>query len=68
MTDATGHGGSDDIDPADVARRAELLPEERAAGSDDPDDQAEVILEESEERTENEAVGIRDDNVASEPD
>jgi hypothetical protein len=32
-----------------VATRAELLPEERAVGSDDP--QAKVILEESEERT-----------------
>jgi hypothetical protein len=31
--------------------RAELLPEEQAAGSDDPTGQAEAILEESEERT-----------------
>jgi hypothetical protein len=35
-----------------VSSRAELLPEERAAGSDDPQAQAKVILEESEERTE----------------
>ncbi len=35
-----------------VARRAELLPEERAVGSDDPQAQAEAILEEAEERTE----------------
>jgi hypothetical protein len=35
-----------------VARRSELLPEERAAGSDDPTAQAEVTLEESDERTE----------------
>jgi hypothetical protein len=34
-----------------VATRAELLPEERAVGSDDPQAQAKVILEESEERT-----------------
>ena len=60
MTDAF-----DDLDPEDVERRAELLPEERAAGSADPELQAEVILAESEERTENEAVGIREDNVAS---
>ena len=35
-----------------VAERAELLPEELAAGSDDPRAQAEEILEESIERTE----------------
>ena len=44
-------GGDDDETQArHVASRAELLPEQRAAGSDDP--QAKVILEESEERTE----------------
>jgi hypothetical protein len=32
------------------ARASEQLPEEKAAGSDDPMRQAEVILEESEER------------------
>ena len=31
-------------------RAAELLPEERAAGSADPEAQAEAILEESDER------------------
>ena len=35
-----------------VASRAELLPEELAVGSDDPQAQAEAILAESEERTE----------------
>lgn len=35
-----------------VARRAELLPEELAAGSDNPQAQAEAILDEAEERTE----------------
>lgn len=35
-----------------VEHRAELLPEELAAGSDDPQAQAEAILEESDERTE----------------
>ena len=34
-----------------VADRAELLPEERAAGSEDPEGQARAILEESDERT-----------------
>lgn len=33
-------------------RAAELLPEEQAVGSDDPQAQAEAILEESAERTE----------------
>jgi hypothetical protein len=35
-----------------VGSRAELLPEERAVGSDDPAAQAEAILAESQERTE----------------
>ena len=34
-----------------VEHRAHLLPEEVAAGSDDPEAQAEAILEESQERT-----------------
>lgn len=34
-----------------VDTRAELLPEEQEAGSDDPHAQAEAILEESDERT-----------------
>jgi hypothetical protein len=34
-----------------VDSRAQLLPEERAAGSDAPEKQAEAILAESEERT-----------------
>ena len=33
-----------------VARRAELTGEEKTAGSDDPQHQAEVILQESDER------------------
>jgi hypothetical protein len=35
-----------------VATRAELLPEEQAAGSDDPEGQARVVLEDSLVRTE----------------
>lgn len=35
-----------------IEGRAELLPEERAAGSDDPDLEAQVILEDSDARTE----------------
>jgi hypothetical protein len=34
-----------------IAERAHLLPEEIAAGSDDPQAQAEAILAESDERT-----------------
>lgn len=35
-----------------IAERAELLPEERAAGSADPEAQAEAILQDSDERVE----------------
>jgi hypothetical protein len=38
-------------DEARVASRAELLPEEQAVGSEDPQAQAEAILEESDDRT-----------------
>ncbi|MDP3890396.1 hypothetical protein [Nocardioides sp.] len=38
-------------DESRIDRRAELLPEEQEAGSDDPQAQAEAILEESDERT-----------------
>lgn len=43
---------SDETTPDDsrVADRAELLPEEQAVGSDDPEAQAEAILAESDER------------------
>jgi hypothetical protein len=34
-----------------VIERADLLPEERKAGSDDPIEQAEIILEDSDRRT-----------------
>lgn len=43
---------SQEPDEHHVATRAELLPEEQSAGSDSPQGQAEVILEESLERTE----------------
>lgn len=38
-------------DESRIDTRAELLPEEQQAGSDDPHAQAEAILEESDERT-----------------
>jgi hypothetical protein len=40
------------VEDARVESRADLLPEELAAGSDDPGEQARAILEESDERTE----------------
>lgn len=43
-----------------VEQRAELLPEELAAGSDDPQAQAEAILEESDQRTEHPEQTQRD--------
>jgi hypothetical protein len=43
-----------------IDRRAELLPEEKAAGSDDPATQAKAILEESDERTNNPEETRRD--------
>lgn len=42
---------SESADEARVESRADLLPEEVAAGSEDPDEQARAILEESDERT-----------------
>lgn len=39
-------------DEHDVESRAELLPEEQAAGSESPHEQARIILEDSLERTE----------------
>lgn len=42
---------SETPDERHIQTRAELLAEERHAGSDNPEEQAEVILEESAERT-----------------
>jgi hypothetical protein len=50
-----------------VARRAELLPEEEAAGSDDPQGQAEQILQESDERTEHPDQTGRESTQTSTP-
>jgi hypothetical protein len=38
-------------DEARIEQRAQLLPEEQAAGSDDPEAQAAAILEDSDDRT-----------------
>ena len=42
----------EDREPDRAETRADLLPEEREAGSDDPLEQAKAILEDSDERTE----------------
>ena len=42
---------NDENDDSRVATRAELLPEEQTAGSEDPEAQAAAILEDSDERT-----------------
>jgi hypothetical protein len=50
-------------DPADETRiehRAQLLPEEQAAGSDDPEAQAEAILADSDDRTERREETMRE--------
>ena len=51
-----------------IERRAELLPEERVAGSDDPEEQAEAILEESDERTEHPEETRRESTQTPGPD
>lgn len=54
MTDASPQESRSEESRPEESRidtRAELLPEEQDAGSDDPRAQAEAILEESDERT-----------------
>jgi hypothetical protein len=54
-------------EPADaerIAERAHLLPEELAAGSDDPEQQAAAILAESDRRTD-EPEATRDESPQS---
>lgn len=51
--DESDDQGRPDAEDADrVAKRAKLLPEERAAESDDPEAQAAAVLADSDERTE----------------
>jgi hypothetical protein len=59
---------SDIPDEDHIKSRAELLPEEVAAGSDDPHAQAEVILEESRARTEDPAGTGAESEQTSTPD
>ncbi|WP_377643435.1 hypothetical protein [Oryzobacter terrae] len=55
-------------DQDDVDERAHLLPEELAVGSDDPQEQARVILEESQERTEHPEETRADSTQSPDPD
>ncbi|MDP3894086.1 hypothetical protein [Nocardioides sp.] len=52
MSDPRDEARNDEHNQERIEERAELLPEEQAAGSDDPRAQAAAILEESDERTE----------------
>jgi len=49
--DTTEPQSSPRDDPRAAQRADQLLPEEREAGSDDPEAQAEAILEDSDERS-----------------
>ena len=53
---------SESADDDRIESRAELLPEEQRAGSDDPEAQAAAILAESDERTEDPS-GTRADST-----
>jgi hypothetical protein len=57
---------TESADEARADRRADLLPEERNAGSDDPEAQAAAILEESDERTDD-PEGTREDYTQTAP-
>jgi hypothetical protein len=59
---------TESADESRIDRRADLLPEERAAGSDDPRAQAEAILEESDDRTDHPAETQRQSVQSPEPD
>jgi hypothetical protein len=65
-----GYGrGMTDIERDDelIAERSHLLPEEEAAGSDNPQRQAEAILEESDERVEQPEETRRDSSQTPGP-
>lgn len=51
-----------------VESRSELLPEEQVAGSEDPHDQAEEILRESDERTEDPEGTAEESTQTSSPE
>jgi hypothetical protein len=59
---------TESADESRIERRAELLPEERTAGSDDPEAQAEAILEESDDRTDHPAETQRRSTQSPDPE
>lgn len=59
MSESHNEQSTPDVDRDRIEHRAELLPEELAAGSDDPRRQAEVVLEDSDERTEDPERGAQ---------
>jgi hypothetical protein len=65
MTESPDPASSDE---GRVERRAELLPEEQEAGSDDPTAQAEAILEDSDERTEDPEETRHDSTQTPDPE
>jgi hypothetical protein len=68
MTETSGPARDDAADEERVAERAHLLPEEIAAGSDDPTGQAEQILSESDDRTDEPERTQRESSQAYESD
>lgn len=67
MTENPGET-AESADEGRIASRAELLPEEAAAGSEDPQHQAEQILRESDERTDHPEETGRESTQTSTPD
>jgi hypothetical protein len=59
---------SENRDEDRIEGRAELLPEEEAAGSEEPHDQAEQILRESDERTDDPERTGEESTQTSTPD
>ena len=51
---------SEAADEGRIEKRADLLPEEASVGSEDPEEQARVILEESDDRTDHPAETQRE--------
>jgi hypothetical protein len=68
MTDSSSTARDEAQDDDRVAERAHLLPEEIAAGSADPTAQAEQILAESDDRTDNPERTQRESKQANESD
>ncbi|MXG90621.1 hypothetical protein [Nocardioides flavescens] len=62
MSETPEHTSEQTSDDPRVDTRAELLPEEAAAGSEDPEAQAAEILAESDERTDD-PEGTRDESA-----